>query len=165
MSPFIISLAGVVAFCLASDPASAATDTVSVRQPLQLQGGDTMASAQGKFVVGLFSSGRSGRFYLGIWYKNVPVQTVIWVGNRANPLSSAASAELRVSSDDGNLELVGLSGPSAAPGVVWSSNLSSSATTATWSSSTAAIPPRCCGRASTTHRTRWCRRRGSGRTS
>ena len=101
------------------------TDTVSVRRPLR--GNDTVVSAQGKFELGLFSPGASGRFYLGIWYKNVPVQTVIWVGNRVNPLSGSgvASTELRVSSD-GNLELVGLSPSSATAGVVWSSNLSSS---------------------------------------
>ncbi|CAD6336987.1 unnamed protein product [Miscanthus lutarioriparius] len=101
-------------------------DTVSARRPLR--GNDTVVSAHGKFELGLFSPGASGRFYLGIWYKNVPVQTVIWVGNRVNPLSGSgvASTELRVSSSDGNLELVGLSPSSATAGVVWSSNLSSS---------------------------------------
>ncbi|PNT67417.1 hypothetical protein BRADI_3g27197v3 [Brachypodium distachyon] len=111
-----------VAFCLAPCLVAAA-DTVSARRPLR--GNDTVVSAQGKFEAGLFSPGSSGRFYLGIWYKNIPVHTVIWVGNRASPLSNATSAELRVSPDDGNLELVGFTADgSAAPGVVWSSNLS-----------------------------------------
>ncbi|KAM0842757.1 hypothetical protein ACQ4PT_058154 [Festuca glaucescens] len=88
---------------------------------------DGTVSAQGRFVVGLFSpAGSSGRFYVGIWYGNIPVQTVIWVGNRASPLSSVASAQLRVSAADGNLELVGLaSSSSSTPAVVWSSNMSS----------------------------------------
>ncbi|KAL6626438.1 hypothetical protein ACP70R_030164 [Stipagrostis hirtigluma subsp. patula] len=102
---------------------AAAGDTVSARQPLR--GNDTVVSAQGKFELGLFSPAGSGRFYLGIWYKNVPVHTVIWIANRASPLSGSASAELRVSPDDGNLELVGATPGSAAPGVVWSSNMSS----------------------------------------
>ena len=77
----------VVACCITAGLAGAvaAGDTVSARRPLR--GNDTVVSAQGKFELGLFSPGGSGRFYLGIWYKNVPVQTVIWVGNRVNPLS------------------------------------------------------------------------------
>ncbi|WVZ71586.1 hypothetical protein U9M48_020158 [Paspalum notatum var. saurae] len=114
--------------CTAAAAAAAAAgdDTVSARRPLR--GNDTAVSAQGKFELGLFSPGGSGRFYLGIWYKNVPVQTVIWVANRASPLSSADSAELRVSPDDGNLQLVGLTTqpPSSAVVVVWSTNASSS---------------------------------------
>ncbi|KAJ1283334.1 hypothetical protein BS78_03G120500 [Paspalum vaginatum] len=135
------ALAILVAYgCTAVHPA-AGDDTVSARRPLR--GNDTAVSAQGKFELGLFSPGGSGRFYLGIWYKNVPVQTVIWVGNRASPLSSADSAELRVSPDDGNLQLVGLTQPtssSASPGVVvvWSTNASSSSA-ATGSSNVAVM--------------------------
>jgi hypothetical protein len=100
---------------------------VSARQ--RLRGNDTLVSAQGKFELGFFSPDGSGRFYLGIWYKNIPAQTVIWIGNRVSPLSSVASAELRVSSDTGDLQLLGSSpsDPSASsPRVLWSSNLSSS---------------------------------------
>ncbi|KAF7078640.1 hypothetical protein CFC21_083041 [Triticum aestivum] len=121
MSPTVAAFA-LVALCFAhSCPVAAAaaaeTDAVSARRPLR--GDDTVVSAQGKFAAGLFSPGSSGRFYLGVWYKNIPVQTVIWVANRASPLSSAASAELRVSPDDGGLELV-----AASEGVVWSSSRS-----------------------------------------
>ncbi|KAM0831372.1 hypothetical protein ACQ4PT_065591 [Festuca glaucescens] len=122
----IIATFAVLAVSFTPDPCAAATaDAVSARQPLR--GNDTMLSAHGKFEVGLFSpAGSSGRFYLGIWYGNIPVQTVIWVGNRASPLSTVASAELRVSADDGNLELVGLaSSSSSVPAVVWSSSMSS----------------------------------------
>jgi hypothetical protein len=115
----------------------AASDTVSAARPLR--GDDTVASSKGKFELGLFSPGSSGRFYLGIWYRNVPGQTVIWVGNRENPLSSVASAELRVSTDEGNLELVGLSKSSASPGVVWSSNLSSSTVSSSMPGSNVAV--------------------------
>ncbi|CAL4956797.1 unnamed protein product [Urochloa decumbens] len=119
------ALAVLTCCCTAGHPGTvAASDTVSAQRPLR--GDDTVVSAKAKFELGLFSPGSSGRFYLGIWYKNVPGKTVIWVGNRENPLSSVASAELRVSTNDGNLELVGLSQSSASLGVVWSSNLSSS---------------------------------------
>uniref|UniRef100_A0ACD5ZE51 Uncharacterized protein n=1 Tax=Avena sativa TaxID=4498 RepID=A0ACD5ZE51_AVESA len=125
----IIATLALLALSYAHAPAAAATtaDAVSARRPLR--GNDTIVSAQGKFVLGLFSpAGSSGRFYLGIWYGNIPVQTVIWVGNRASPLSDVASAELRVSAHDGNLELVGLvanTSSSSTPSVVWSSNMSS----------------------------------------
>ncbi|VAI91801.1 unnamed protein product [Triticum turgidum subsp. durum] len=113
-----------LASCFTPAPCAAAT----VSAPRPLRGNYTLISAQGKFELGLFSPAGSlgDRFYLGIWYKNIPVQTVVWVGNRATPLSAVASAELRVSAADGNLELVGPTRASALPVVVWSSNLSSS---------------------------------------
>jgi hypothetical protein len=125
MSPSHVATAlAVLALCRTC---TAAGDTVSARQ--RLRGNDTLVSAQGKFELGFFSPDGSGRFYLGIWYKNIPAQTVIWIGNRVSPLSSVASAELRVSSDTGDLQLLGSSpsDPSASsPRVLWSSNLSSS---------------------------------------
>ncbi|OEL15386.1 G-type lectin S-receptor-like serine/threonine-protein kinase [Dichanthelium oligosanthes] len=138
LSAVATALAVFVSCGTAGHPgAVAASDTVSARRPLR--GDDTVVSEKGKFELGLFSPGSSGRFYLGIWYKNVPGQTVIWVGNRESPLSSVASAELRVSTDDGNLELVGLSQSSASPGVVWSSNLSSSTAAASAPGSNVAV--------------------------
>ncbi|VAI91802.1 unnamed protein product [Triticum turgidum subsp. durum] len=124
--PLITATFLALALCFAPAPAVGAAATLSAPRPLR--GNDTLVSAQGKFELGLFSPAGSsdGRFYLGIWYKNIPGQTVVWVGNRASPLSGLASAELRVSADDGNLELVGRTSDSASPVVVWSSNLSSS---------------------------------------
>ncbi|KAM3213877.1 hypothetical protein ACQJBY_066361 [Aegilops geniculata] len=119
----IIATFIALALCFAPAPGEGA---ISARRPLR--GNDTLVSAQGKFELGLFSPAGStdGRFYLGIWYKNIPGQTIVWVGNRASPLSGVASAELRVSAKDGNLELVGRTSASASLVVVWSSNLSSS---------------------------------------
>ncbi|RLN25302.1 hypothetical protein C2845_PM07G10750 [Panicum miliaceum] len=115
------ALALVVANCCTpSHPGAVeAADTISAQRPLR--GNHTVVSTQGKFELGLFSPGSSGRYYLGIWYKNIPVQTVIWVGNRENPMSGVASAELRVSSCSGNLELVGLNKTSSSPGVALTS--------------------------------------------
>ncbi|XBI12671.1 hypothetical protein VPH35_139509 [Triticum aestivum] len=120
---FIIATFAALSLCFAPAPGAG---TISARRPLP--GSDTLVSAQGKFELGLFSPAGSsdGRFYLGIWYKNIPGQTIVWVGNRASPLSGIASAELRVSANDGNLELLGPTAASASPVVVWSSNLSSS---------------------------------------
>ncbi|RLM92472.1 G-type lectin S-receptor-like serine/threonine-protein kinase [Panicum miliaceum] len=153
------ALALVVANCCTPGHPGAveAADTVSAQRPLR--GNDTVVSTQGKFELGLLSPGSSGRYYIGIWYKNVPVQTVIWVGNRGNPLFGVASAELRVSSGSGNLELVGLNKSSSSPGVVWSSNLSPSSASPSPGSNVVvmrdngnlvlldgATPSTCCGR-------------------
>ncbi|CAM0946725.1 unnamed protein product [Alopecurus aequalis] len=136
----IIATFAVLALSFTPAPGTAATaDAVSARRPLR--GNDTMVSARGKFEVGLFRpAGSSGRFYLGIWYSNIPVQTVIWVANRASPLFDVASAELRVSAADGSLELLGLASPSSsAPAIVWSSNLSSTSLSSLPGSNTAVI--------------------------
>ncbi|CAO2200516.1 unnamed protein product [Urochloa humidicola] len=145
-----------------------------------VEAADTV-SARGKFELGLFSPGSSGRYYLGIWYKNIPADRHLRVANRASPLSGwcCLSRAPGLSPDDGNLELIRLSRSAASPGVVWPSNLSSStgssnvavirdaATTATWwlvladggNSSNVLWQ-------SFDHpMARWCRRRGSGRTS
>lgn len=144
MSLIIVAALAVLAlssFTTAPGVAAATSDAVSARQPLR--GNGTIVSAQGKFEAGLFSpAASSGRFYLGIWYKNIPVQTVIWVANRARPLSDVASAELRVSAADGNLELLGLPNPSSsssAPSVLWSSNMSSTSRPSSPGSNTAVI--------------------------
>ncbi|MCD9643236.1 hypothetical protein HAX54_030534, partial [Datura stramonium] len=49
--------------------------------------GDNITSPQGKFILGFFSPADSTQRYLGIWYANVPEQTVAWVANRNKPSS------------------------------------------------------------------------------
>ncbi|EHA8587973.1 G-type lectin S-receptor-like serine/threonine-protein kinase [Cocos nucifera] len=63
---------------------SQATDTLTRSQPIR--DGQTLVSARGTFELGFFSPGGSTHRYLGIWYKHIPVQTVVWVANRASPL-------------------------------------------------------------------------------
>ena len=49
-----------------------------------------MVSKDGGFVLGFFSPGNSPNRYLGIWYNNIPVKTVVWVANRLNPISDSS---------------------------------------------------------------------------
>ncbi|GKV42564.1 hypothetical protein SLEP1_g49948 [Rubroshorea leprosula] len=58
----------------------------------------------GVFELGFFSPGNSAIYYLGIWYKKVERQTVVWVGNRDYSFFTS-SAALTVS-DDGNLVIL-----------------------------------------------------------
>ncbi|GFS29475.1 cysteine-rich RLK (RECEPTOR-like protein kinase) 34 [Actinidia rufa] len=64
----------------------------------------TLESARKKFQLGFFRPGNSKHRYLGIWYSNIPIQTVVWVANRNNPLNDS-SGVLKIG-DDGNLILL-----------------------------------------------------------
>ncbi|KAL5977530.1 hypothetical protein ACLOJK_021877, partial [Asimina triloba] len=80
-----------------------ATDTLSLGQ--SLSGSQTLISNDGRFELGFFSPGLSRNYYMGIWFKKVPEQTVVWVANRETPLPDASS-QLKISEQDGNLVLV-----------------------------------------------------------
>jgi serine/threonine protein kinase len=70
----------------------------------------TIVSNGSIFELGFFSPGNSTNYYIGIWFKNVSVQTVVWVANRDNPLtsSSVANSSLVLSDDTLNLYTGGL---------------------------------------------------------
>ncbi|XP_050252872.1 G-type lectin S-receptor-like serine/threonine-protein kinase At4g27290 isoform X9 [Quercus robur] len=69
-----------------------------------LSDGDTIVSREGNFVLGFFSPGSSKNRYLGIWYKSIPVQTVVWVANRVRPINDT-SGILMINST-GNLNVI-----------------------------------------------------------
>nr|DAD23113.1 TPA_asm: hypothetical protein HUJ06_024576 [Nelumbo nucifera] len=85
-----------------------------------LTGNQTIISKGGIFELGFFTPGKSRNYYIGVWYKQIPSQTVVWVANRDNPLPSPSS-EFKLS-EDGNLVLLD---NSKIP--IWSTKLSSSA--------------------------------------
>ncbi|KAK9209469.1 hypothetical protein WN944_001835 [Citrus x changshan-huyou] len=94
---------------------SFASDTITSSQ--SLSDGRTLVSKEGSFELGFFSPGSSKNRYVGIWYKNMPVKTVVWVANRINPIND--SSGLLVVNETGNLVLT-----SQNKSVVWSANLS-----------------------------------------
>nr|POF24217.1 g-type lectin s-receptor-like serine/threonine-protein kinase [Quercus suber] len=77
-------------------------DCISPSQ--RLSDGDTIVSREGNFVLGFFSPGSSKNRYLGIWYKSIPVQTVVWVANRVRPINDT-SGILMINSS-GNLNVI-----------------------------------------------------------
>ncbi|XP_019152575.1 PREDICTED: G-type lectin S-receptor-like serine/threonine-protein kinase At4g27290 [Ipomoea nil] len=85
-----------------------------------LKDGDTIISKGGTFVMGFFSPTNSSNRYVGIWYNQIPVQTVVWVANRDAPLANTSSAVLKITLG-GQLSLVGDKGQA-----VWSANTSRS---------------------------------------
>ncbi|ONK74664.1 uncharacterized protein A4U43_C03F8860 [Asparagus officinalis] len=96
-----------------------ASDSISRGQ--FLSGNNTITSKGAKFELGFFKPGSSKNYYIGIWYKNIPVQTIIWVANRETPVTNPSTSKLKFSKT-GNLALYNNS--SSTP--VWSSNSSSS---------------------------------------
>ncbi|CAL5393253.1 unnamed protein product [Camellia sinensis] len=68
---------------------------------------NTIVSAGNVFKLGFFSPGNGSstmNYYLGIWYKNISEQTVVWVANRDYPFTDSSAALLI--SADGNLVIV-----------------------------------------------------------
>nr|CAD1830723.1 unnamed protein product [Ananas comosus var. bracteatus] len=93
---------------------STASDTISPSQ--SLSGNNTIVSKNGNFELGFFSPSNTSNYYIGIWFKKVPGQTIIWVANRENPVSDSFSSELKIA-PDGNLVLLDESKLQ-----IWSSN-------------------------------------------
>ncbi|KAK1391772.1 Receptor-like serine/threonine-protein kinase [Heracleum sosnowskyi] len=78
-----------------------ALDTMSSTQ--NLKDGDTIVSSGGIFELGFFKPGESKNRYLGIWYKTVSVQTVVWVANREVGVNDTTSVLKLTSSGTLNL--------------------------------------------------------------
>ncbi|WVZ87301.1 hypothetical protein U9M48_033958, partial [Paspalum notatum var. saurae] len=97
-------LLSAVSLCVSDD------QQLAPAKPLAFPDGK-LVSNDGVFVLGFFSptttssSNSSARFYLGIWYDNVPDRRVVWVANRDNPITgtapSSSSVALAVTSQSG----------------------------------------------------------------
>ncbi|KAF8414032.1 hypothetical protein HHK36_002031 [Tetracentron sinense] len=94
---------------------SIAIDTISPNQTIT--GGQTLVSAGKIFEMGFFTPGTSNDRYLGIWFKSILPQTVVWVANRNNPLTNSSGALMI--SRDGNIVLL-----NQTDSVIWFSNSS-----------------------------------------
>ncbi|KAE8733593.1 G-type lectin S-receptor-like serine/threonine-protein kinase [Hibiscus syriacus] len=94
MEVFAILL--LCSFLFANLTISTAVDTLNATEILK--DGDTIVSAGGRFELGFFSPSNSTKNkYLGIWYKQIPLKTAVWVANRESPLNDS-SAVLKLTS-------------------------------------------------------------------
>ncbi|KAB2607880.1 G-type lectin S-receptor-like serine/threonine-protein kinase [Pyrus ussuriensis x Pyrus communis] len=93
---------------------SMASHTISPGQ--SLSGARTITSPSGAFELGFFTPGNSRNSYVGIWYTNETIKTVVWVANREQPVSEPKLSVLALV-ENGNLIL---SSPSEV--AVWSTN-------------------------------------------
>ncbi|KAJ4828228.1 hypothetical protein Tsubulata_213111 [Turnera subulata] len=115
-------LCRVVCFILISlfSPNSAADGRISLG--MSINDSQTIVSPNQRFELGFFTPGNSSLRYLGIWYKNIPAHTVVWVANRDNPLTN--SSGLLTFGDKGNIVILNQAGGS----ILWSTNSSGAAT-------------------------------------
>ncbi|GLT57857.1 hypothetical protein SLA2020_307990 [Shorea laevis] len=93
--------------------ASTVIDSISPSEPLP--DGKTLISNDGSFELGFFRPGSSGNRYLGIWYKKIPVCTVVWVANRVNPINDSSGMLMVTTTGDVQLLSQNIT-------VVWSAN-------------------------------------------
>ncbi|KAL7243937.1 hypothetical protein ACSBR1_016204 [Camellia fascicularis] len=91
--------------------------TNKITQTQLLKNGQTIVSSGQNFVLGFFSPPNSTFQYIGIWYNNISVQTVIWVANRNSPITDK-NGVLAIG-NNGNLMVLDGNGTS-----IWSSNAS-----------------------------------------
>ncbi|KAJ4843020.1 hypothetical protein Tsubulata_005406 [Turnera subulata] len=117
MAIFYIALLLGTSFLLNLSVLSTAAATLNTTQSLRDGNSNTLVSSDGMFELGFFSPGSSKNRYLGIWYSNIPVQTVIWVANRDVPLTNS-SGNLKVT-PQGVLVLLNHNGT-----IIWSTNAS-----------------------------------------
>ncbi|KAK2350673.1 G-type lectin S-receptor serine/threonine-protein kinase RKS1 [Trifolium repens] len=106
----LILLVLIFSFC------SCSSDTISSDKPII--DGEVLVSKSKTFALGFFTPGKSTSRYVGIWYNNLPIQTVVWVANRESPINDT-SGILSIS-PNGNLELH--QNLSTIP--IWSTNIS-----------------------------------------
>ncbi|XP_037408345.1 G-type lectin S-receptor-like serine/threonine-protein kinase SD1-13 [Triticum dicoccoides] len=69
---------------------------VSVLVPgMRLAPDKTLTSDQGSFALDFFTpSNSTENTYVGIWFNDIPLRTIVWVANRDNPITDASSAML-----------------------------------------------------------------------
>lgn len=94
-------------------------DTITTTHFLK-DGEPNITSSGGSFQMGFFSPGNSKNRYVGIWYSNISVTTVVWVANREAPLATN-SGTLKVIKP-GRLVIVNDTNH-----IIWSTNTSRSA--------------------------------------
>ncbi|KAL3016941.1 hypothetical protein AAZX31_06G244800 [Glycine max] len=88
---FILTLTSFILYILfvSSLVVSIAADTSSISQSQSLSFGRTIVSPNGVFELGFFNLGNPNKSYLGIWFKNIPSQNIVWVANGGNPINDS----------------------------------------------------------------------------
>jgi len=107
----LFALSLIVSISIASDDTSSITRSIS--------DGETIVSPKGLFELGFFSITNPNKRYLGIRFKNIPTQNVVWVANGGKPINDS-SAILKLNSS-GSLVLTNKNN------IIWFTNSSTKA--------------------------------------
>ncbi|KAK7849962.1 g-type lectin s-receptor-like serine/threonine-protein kinase [Quercus suber] len=84
-----------------------ARDTLTFRNPINDNQGESLVSAGKRFELGFFTpcgSSKHGR-YVGIWYYNSSPMVVVWVANRIEPVLSKTAGAITIS-ENGDLQVL-----------------------------------------------------------
>ncbi|GFP90253.1 g-type lectin s-receptor-like serine/threonine-protein kinase at4g27290 [Phtheirospermum japonicum] len=105
-------------FLISNKLTCGAADTINTTDIIR--DGDTIVSSAERFELGFFSPGNTTNRYVGIWYKKITGQTVIWVANRESPLRrNSTSSGVFTVNRSGQLVIRDDSN-----NIIWSSNTS-----------------------------------------
>ena len=91
----------LVSSCFHLEFADAFIDTILQGQSITTS--QTIVSIGGDFELGFFSPGNSPKYYVGIWYKKVSEQTIVWAVNRGYSFKNLYVVLTVI--PDGNLEI------------------------------------------------------------
>nr|XP_016486702.1 PREDICTED: G-type lectin S-receptor-like serine/threonine-protein kinase At4g27290 isoform X1 [Nicotiana tabacum] len=91
-------------------------DTIDANKWISIA--STIVSSGGNFEMGFFTPGNNSNYYIGIWYKKLSIQTVIWVANRVTPVSIYEMDFAQFKIQNGNLVLL-----NGTRHIIWSTSL------------------------------------------
>ncbi|VVA93875.1 unnamed protein product [Arabis nemorensis] len=83
---------------------SCGSAAIAKASPLSI--GQTLTSPGGSYELGFFSPNNSRNQYVGVWFKNITPQVVVWVANRDKPVTKT-TANLSISSNGSLILLEG----------------------------------------------------------
>lgn len=90
---FFLSFISVISYILLLVPSlrvSIAVDS-SIAMSHSITGSTIIVSKDGTFELGFFNLTNPNKHYLGIYYKNIPSQTIVWVANGRNPINDTSA--------------------------------------------------------------------------
>ncbi|XP_050369504.1 G-type lectin S-receptor-like serine/threonine-protein kinase At1g11410 isoform X2 [Argentina anserina] len=92
-------------------------DAITQNRPIN--DGDVLVSSDRKFALGFFSPGKSLYRYVGVWYYQIPNQTIVWVANRDNPVPANDTSGFLAIHGNGGLVIYGKDRSTP----IWSANV------------------------------------------
>ncbi|XP_050145514.1 G-type lectin S-receptor-like serine/threonine-protein kinase At1g11410 [Malus sylvestris] len=115
---FFVSTVLLIFLVILPSSISVTLDAITPNQPLRE--GDVLLSTTKIFALGFFKPGNFHNRYIGVWYNKIPIQTIVWIANRENPIvPTAGTGFLAIHADHGGLVIYGEDQNTP----IWSANL------------------------------------------